>query len=370
MRVYKRVELQGEARTLPAKYYTSTEIFERERERIFGTSWLYAGRADEIPNTGDYFLYELFDESLIVLRGADQQIRALYNVCRHRGTRMCETGNGKFTGAIQCPYHAWTYSLDGRLMAARNMQGADGFDKNDWPLAQAHLAQWEGFLFVSFADKPEPFSVAFASLEKRFEKWHIAGLRSAKRYTYELRCNWKLVAQNYSECYHCPVIHPQLDKLSPWDSGRNDLGEGPFLGGFMTLRTPGGSMTLDGHTSRPPVGDVRGDDLDRIYYYSVFPTMLLSLHPDYVMAHRLVPLGVDRVRVDCDWLFDPATMARPDFDASDAIGFWDMTNKQDWKVCELSQAGIQSRAYTPGPYSPNEGILQAFDKHYLSVIGP
>lgn len=369
MRVFKRVELQGEARTLPAKYYTSPEIFAAERERVFGASWLYVGRADEIPNSGDYFLYELFDESIIVVRGADGQVRALYNVCRHRGTRMCEAAAGKFTGAIQCPYHAWTYALDGRLMAARNMQSAPGFDKNDWPLAQAQVAQWEGFLFVSFADKPEPFAAAFAPLEERFAKWHIAELRSAKRYTYELACNWKLVAQNYSECYHCPVIHPQLDKLSPWDSGRNDLGEGPFLGGFMSLRTPGGSMTLDGHTSRPPVGDVRGDDLDRIYYYSIFPTMLLSLHPDYVMAHRLVPLAVDRVRVDCDWLFDPKTMGGADFDPSDAIGFWDMTNKQDWKVCELSQAGIQSRAYVPGPYSPNEGILQAFDKHYLSVIG-
>jgi Rieske 2Fe-2S family protein len=369
MHVFKRVELQGAARTLPAKYYTSPEIFAAERERVFGTSWLYVGRADEIPNSGDYFLYELFDESVIVVRGADDQIRALYNVCRHRGTRMCENSTGKFTGAIQCPYHAWTYALDGRLMAARNMQDAVGFDKNDWPLAQAHIAQWEGFLFVSFANKPESFTTAFASLEKRFEKWHISGLRSAKRHTYELACNWKLVAQNYSECYHCPVIHPQLDKLSPWDSGRNDLGEGPFLGGFMSLRTPGGSMTLDGHTSRPPVGDVRGDDLDRIYYYSIFPTMLLSLHPDYVMAHRLVPLGVNRVRVDCDWLFDPNTMAAADFDPSDAIDFWDMTNKQDWRVCELSQAGIRSRAYVPGPYSPAEGILQAFDKHYLSVIG-
>src|SRR5215472_13564151 len=155
MREFKRVELQGAARTLPAKYYTSPEIFASERERIFGSSWLYVGRADEIPNSGDYFLYELFDESLIVVRGADGQVRALYNVCRHRGTRMCETGTGKFTGAIQCPYHAWTYALDGRLVAARNMQSAPGFDKNEWPLAQAHIAQWEGFIFVSFADRSE-----------------------------------------------------------------------------------------------------------------------------------------------------------------------------------------------------------------------
>ena len=368
MRVFKRVELQGAARTLPAKYYTSAGVFEEEQKRIFGRDWLYVGRADAIPNSGDYFLANMFDESLIVVRGADDKVRALYNVCRHRGTRMCEDAAGKFSGAIQCPYHAWTYGLDGRLMAARNMQSTPGFEKAEWPLAQAPLAQWEGFLFVSLAADPEPFEKAFAPLLGRFAKWNIAGLRAAKRIDYELRCNWKLVAQNYSECYHCPVIHPQLDKLSPWDSGRNDLGAGPFLGGFMTLRNPGGSMTLSGHTARPPVGDVDGEELDRIYYYSIFPSMLLSLHPDYVMAHRLVPLDVDRVHVECVWLFDPATMERTDFDPSDAVGFWDMTNRQDWKVCELSQAGIESRAYVSGPYSSNEGILQAFDKHYLSVI--
>jgi phenylpropionate dioxygenase-like ring-hydroxylating dioxygenase large terminal subunit len=368
MRVFKRVELQSEARTLPAKYYTSPEIFAKERDRIFGQGWLYVGRADSLSESGDYFTFNIFNESLIVVRGPDERIRALFNVCRHRGTRICEETGGKFTGAIQCPYHAWTYGLDGRLMAARNMQSTPGFDKSQWPLHEAPLAEWEGFLFVSLSAKPEPFAKAFTPLINRFSKWNIGGLRLAKRITYDLRCNWKLVAQNYSECYHCPVIHPQLDKLSPWDSGRNDLGEGPFLGGFMTLRNPGGSMTLTGHTERPPVGEVDGEELDRIYYYSIFPSMLLSLHPDYVMAHRLVPLAVDRVHIECDWLFDPKTMARPDFDPSDAVGFWDMTNRQDWKVCELSQAGIESRAYVPGPYSSNEGILHAYDKHYLSVI--
>ena len=369
MRVFKRVELHGEARTLPAKYYTSEDIFAAEKQRIFGRDWLFVGRADEIPASGDYFLAELFGESLIVVRGADAKIRALYNVCRHRGTKMCETERGKFSGAVQCPYHAWTYGLDGRLLAARNMQETPGFDRAQWPLAQAPVALWEGCIFISLDQQPGAFEAAFAPLIGRFAKWHIEELRSAKKIEYDLHCNWKLVAQNYSECYHCPVIHPQLDKLSPWDSGRNDLGEGPFLGGFMTMRAPGGSMTLDGHTSRPPVGDVAGEELDRVYYYSIFPSMLLSLHPDYVMIHKLVPTAVDRVHIACEWLFDPKTMSRPDFDPSDAIGFWDMTNRQDWKVCELSHAGIGSRAYVPGPYSSNEGILQAFDRHYLRTIG-
>lgn len=368
MRVFKRAELRGEARTLPSNYYTSAEIFTKEQERIFGRHWLCVGRVENVATVGDYFLVNAFNESLIVVRGPDERLRAFYNVCRHRGTRMCEEPAGKFSGAIQCPYHAWTYGLDGRLLAARNMQGTEGFDKSQWPLHEAALAVWEGFIFINLAQQPEAFAQAFAPVMGRFAKWNIAGLRAAKRIDYELDCNWKLVAQNYSECYHCPVIHPQLDKLSPWDSGRNDLGEGAFLGGFMTLRDPGGSMTLSGHTSRPPIGDVAGEELDRIYYYTLFPSMLLSLHPDYVMAHRLVPIAVDKVHIVCEWLFDPQTMAGADFDPSDAVEFWDMTNRQDWKVCQLSQAGIESRAYVPGPYSNNEGILQAYDRHYLSVM--
>jgi len=370
MRVFKRAELRGEGRTLPAQYYTSAEIFAREREHIFGERWLCVGRADQIPGSGDYFLVNILGESLIVVRGADGRVRALYNVCRHRGTRMCEQPSGRFSGAIQCPYHAWTYGLDGRLMAARNMQETPGFDKSQWPLLEAGVGEWEGFIFVSFAERPEPFAQAFAPLADRFQKWHISELRAAKRLNYTLDCNWKLVAQNYSECYHCPVIHPQLDKLSPWDSGRNDLSEGPFLGGYMTLRNPGGSMTLSGHSCRAPIGDVAGDELNRVYYYTIFPMLLLSLHPDYVMAHYLTPLALDKVHIACEWLFDPKDVAKPDFDPSDAVDFWDMTNRQDWKVCELSQAGIASRAYVPGPYSNNEGILQAYDRHYLSLMNP
>ena len=177
-----------------------------------------------------------------------------------------------------------------------------------------------------------------------------------------------MIFQNYSECYHCPLVHPQLDKLSPSDSGRNDLSEGPFLGGFSELRTHGASLTTTGATTRPPVGEVDGADRDRVYYYTIFPSMLLSLHPDYVMVHYAKPVAPDRTLIDCSWLFDPQTMSRPDFDPSDAVEFWDLTNRQDWHVNELTQKGIESRAYTPGVYANAEGLLAAFDRHYLSIM--
>jgi Rieske 2Fe-2S family protein len=371
MAVYQKAAVRAGATTMPQRYYTSAEVFTRETERIFTKRWLCVGRAEQIPNAGDYFLTEMFGESLIIVRGNDDVVRAHFNVCRHRGTRMCEEKKGTFGGSIMCPYHAWTYGLDGSLLAARNMQTVEGFDRSHFSLAHANLAQWEGFLFVNLAQSPPPFEQIYASVMRRWPQWTIGRLRAARRIDYDLHSNWKLIFQNYSECYHCPLIHPALDKLSPSDSGRNDLSEGDFLGGFMTFREPGthGSMTLSGHTARPPVGDVAGDDVERVYYYTMFPTMLLSLHPDYVMVHYLTPLSYERTLVSCEWLFDPDTMGKPGFDSSDAIEFWDMTNRQDWHVCELSQAGIGSRAYAPGPYGNQEGLLEAFDRNYLAAMG-
>ncbi len=370
MAVFKKAAIRPGALTLPQRYYTSPEIFAAEVESIFSRRWLCVGRADQIARPGEYFLAELFGESLIVVRGADSAIRAHYNVCRHRGTRMCEEKSGTFSGSIMCPYHAWTYGLDGSLLAARNMQTVDGFEKSLYPLRQAAVHEWDGFIFISMAERPAPFEREFAPLLDRWRLWAIGDLRASKRIDYDLACNWKLIFLNYSECYHCPLIHPALDKLSPSDSGRNDLQGGDFQGGYMTFRNPGAgdSMTLSGHTSRAPLPGLNHVETERVYYYTIFPTMLLSLHPDYVMVHYVTPLSHERTHVACEWLFDRHAMASPGFDSSDAVEFWDMTNRQDWHVCELSQAGIRSRAYTPGPYGNQEGLLESFDRNYLAAM--
>lgn len=368
MAVYTKTSVPSGAFTLPRECYTSDEIFARENEKIFGGRWLLVGREEQISRPGEYFLANIGAESLIVVRGQDDRARALFNVCRHRGTRICTDLSGKFTGSIMCPYHAWTYGLDGRLMAARNMEGVPDFDKGNYPLKQAAVAIWEGFVFINMAERPESFEDTHSSLLERFDRWHIGDLRAAKTIVYDLHCNWKLLVQNYSECYHCPLVHPALDKLTPFDSGRNDLGEGPYLGGYMTMRTSGSRMSMSGKAHYPPIGEVSGEELDRVYYYAIFPNMLLSLEPDYVMAHRIEPVAIDRSIVTCQWLFDPKTIAAPGFDPADAVDFWDMTNRQDWHVCELSQLGITSRAYTPGPYANQEGLLYQFDRYYRSVM--
>ncbi len=368
MEAFVKPQVGAGAHTLAARWYHAPDVFAAEHERIFARDWVCAGRSEQLERAGDFVLAEVAGESIIVTRGADGAVRAFYNVCRHRGTRLCTQPAGRFAGSIQCPYHAWTYALDGTLVAARTMADVEGFERADHPLREAHVAAFEGFVFVSLAAQPQPFADAFAPIAGRFARWHVGELRTARTIAYELACNWKLVFQNYSECYHCPLLHPQLDKLSPSDSGRNDLCEGPFLGGYSELRHRGGGLTTTGASARAPLGEVDGDDLDRVYYYTLFPSLLLSLHRDYVMAHVVQPVAPDRTKVACVWLFDPAAMAESDFDPSDAVDFWDLTNRQDWAINELTQLGTASRAYVPGPYANAEGLLAAFDRHYLEQM--
>jgi Rieske 2Fe-2S family protein len=339
-----------------------------EQDRIFLRRWLCAAREEQIPTPGDYVVRAIGTESVIILRDRAGTVRAFHNVCRHRGTRLCEESRGRFASTIQCPYHAWTYALDGRLVGAPSMDGVDDFDKGAYPLHAVALALWEGFVFICLAERPEPFAEAFAPLIGRFARYNLPALRAARGIDYDVRANWKLIHQNYSECYHCPLVHPALVRLSPATSGANDLVSGPFLGGYMTVTSEGGSMTMSGRACGLPVGDLPPEDRQRVYYYSIFPNLLLSLHHDYVMAHTLWPTAPDRTLIECEWLFHPDTLARGDLDPNDGVEFWDMTNRQDWHICEQSQLGISSRAYTPGPYSPRESISAAFDREVLRAL--
>jgi Rieske 2Fe-2S family protein len=228
------------------------------------------------------------------------------------------------------------------------------------------LDVWEGLIFVNLAENSEPLTAALAPLAGKFAPWNLSKLRSARRIEYDVRANWKLIFENYNECYHCPLVHPALAKLTPYDAAENDLCEGPLLGGFMPITQ--GSLTTSGDACAPPVGNIAYENQHRVFYYSIFPNLLLSLHPDYVLVHQVWPRSPQHVTIVCDWLFHPDAFGRSDFRLEEAIEFWDVTNRQDWHVCELSQQGIASRAYTPGPYSPRESLPAAWDRHYLRVM--
>ena len=357
---------RSRAKTLPQRFFISPEIFAEERAKIFSKHWLLVGHQNQLKKAGDFFLATIADESLIIIRDSRSEIRAFYNVCRHRGTRLKEHRAGEAVcghmSAIQCSYHAWTYGLDGELIGAPHMDDVPGFDKADYPLHPVSLGLWEGFIFVNLERNPIRLEKWFTPLAGKFPHWNMPILQSAQRIEYDVQANWKLMFENYSECYHCPGVHPQLQKVSPYDSAENDLREGPFLGGFMKIN-PGKSLTMSGNACASFVGQI--ENLQRVFYYSIFPNMLLSLHPEYVMVHQLWPQSPERTLIECDWFFHPDAFKRSDFKPKDAIEFWDITNKQDWHVCELSQQGIASRAYGQGPYSARESIPAAWDDYYL-----
>jgi Rieske 2Fe-2S family protein len=355
--------------TLGREYFVSPEIWEREQERVFGRHWLLAGHVSELPGAGSYIVHDVGAESVIVVRDKEGTIRAFHNHCRHRGTRLCSEHAGSLPGAIQCPYHAWTYGLDGALRAAPNMQDVRGFDRKDWPLHTVALAEWRGFLFVSLAAEPQPFADAMPSLQGKFEHWDLPLLQSVKQTLYEVPANWKLFFHNYSECYHCPNVHPHLNKLTPYKNTENDLDEGPVLGGPMWMSNPEGSMTMDGNRCALPFAGLTDEERGRVYYYTLFPSAFLSFHPDYVLVHRAQPLSVGRTRIRCDWFFHPDAIAAPGFDPQQAIDFWDLTNRQDWELCANAYLGVSSKSWEPGMYADIESQLAAFDRQYLRALG-
>lgn len=353
------------ARTMPREYYASPEVFAREQDAIFARSWICVGRERDFTEPGAFRLVDLAGESLIVVRDREGEIRAHYNVCRHRGTRLCTESSGTLSETIQCPYHAWTYRLDGRLIGAPHMTGTPGFSLADYPLHSAAVGRWEGFVFVTLAEHPPPIDQAFAPLHGRFSRFNLPALLPVRRIEYPVAANWKLILQNYSECLHCPTIHPELTTRLPYTSGANDLTEGPFLGGYMEIRAPHQSATMSGRACAIPLGDLPDEDLARAYYYTLFPSMMLSLHPDYAVYYTVAPVSEKASVVTCVWMVHPDAPSKPGYNIADAEEFWDRTNRQDWHICEQSQLGVSSRVYAPGPYSPRESVPAAWDREYL-----
>jgi Rieske 2Fe-2S family protein len=355
-------------RTLAGEYFTSQEIFRTERERIFLRSWLLVGHVSQLAEPGSYFLFELDRESVIVLRDGGGEIRAFHNHCRHRGSRLCQQATGVLGSSIQCPYHAWTYGLDGALRGVPAMTEVAGFNAADYPLHRVALEIWQGFIFINLAKQQLPFGESLPALPGKFAHRRADELKSVHEAVYDVQANWKLFFHNFSECYHCPTVHPLLNKLTPFRNSENDLDEGAVLGGPMWMSNPEGSMTIGGARCAQPFAALSAEELARVYYYTVFPSAFISFHPDYVLVHRAQALAIDRTRILCNWYFHPDAISAPGFDPEPAIAFWDLTNRQDWELCANAYRGVTSRAWEPGPYSELESQVAAFDRHYLRVM--
>ena len=361
------------ASMLPPAAFADPAVLDWEVENLFG-GWVCFGHASVIAEPGSWLMREIGPSSVFAMTGADGVPRAFLNVCRHRGSRLVEETEGKVRRRIQCPYHGWSYDLVGSLVAAPHMDAVENFDRGCFGLIEARSAVVGGLLLVDLGgEAPDP-GEHVGDLRDFLDRWRLGSLERARGTVYDVAANWKAIAENYNECLHCPGVHPELNALSDYRSGESQAGAGRWCGGSMTLNEGAETMgTGHGHAGdRPPIAGLDAEEINSVYYFALFPNALVSLHPDYVMLHTLWPRAVDRTEVTCEWFFEPETMARPDFDPSDAVDFWDTVNRQDWRVCELTQKGVRTRGYSAGRYSADEGDVHAFDslvaERYMAAL--
>ncbi len=350
-----------EAHMLPPRVFHDPIVLAYEREAWFADEWVCVGREEDFPQAGSYHLVRVAGQRLVVIRGRDGQIRAFHNLCRHRGATLLTEPCGTLV-RFQCPYHAWIYDLEGRLRQPRHTDTLIDFDLAENGLIPVALDSWQGFIFLNLRGEAPPLLTYLADMPAFFARYDLAGLRRARQIDYDVRANWKIIIENYSECYHCPGVHPQLNQITPYNLGEWIPSTGPWSGSWMEVVGDYETLSTDGAThGRAFVPGTSAEDHKRVYYFELWPNMLISLHPDYLMVHRVWPVEPGRTAITCEWLFAQEAIAQPGFDPSDAVDFWDLTNRQDWEVCELQQEGTGSAAYTPGRYSAIESGVHAFD---------
>jgi Rieske 2Fe-2S family protein len=342
-----------EASLLPSRAYTDEAVADWEARHIFLGGWICIGHVSAFAERGRYLTAEVAGESMLFVGE-----RGFYNVCRHRGSRL-QTEREGTTRRLQCPYHAWSYGFDGRLENAPHTEQLQGFDKASYGLREIRTETLGGLLFADASGQAPPLAEHVGSLAEELDRYRTAELERAARIDYDVKANWKAIVENYSECLHCPGVHPELNRLSHYLTGHDYEGPGAWCGGSMTLNNNVATMSTNGCATRP---GIVGVDPRKVLYFAIFPNCLISLHPDYVMLHTLWPRGAGRTEVVCEWFFEPETMAREDFDHTDAVEFWDLVNRQDWRVCELSQLGLGSAGYTPGRYTEVESTVHDFDR--------
>jgi glycine betaine catabolism A len=347
---------------LPARAYVSAEVFAWELRHLFAGTWTCLGRSEDLRTAGTDAVTQqacVVGDVPVLLTwpdgspdgpgGAGDQVRAFANTCRHRGHEILPAGGVASRRTLQCPYHAWTYALDGNLVGAPGFRGLDSFDPSTHGLVQLPVANWHGWVFVNATGTAVPFSTHVGEMAGLVEGYAPERLVLLARHDYTVAANWKVLVENYHECYHCPLIHPELCKVSPPTSGDNYDLPGAWVGGAMDLRDGSETMSLSG---RSQGRRIEGVDPRRVLYLGLFPNLLVSLHPDYVMTHRLVPLAADTTAVECSWYF-----VADDTDPRYAVEFWDRTNRQDWAACESVQRGLASPHFRPGPFAPSEDAV-------------
>jgi phenylpropionate dioxygenase-like ring-hydroxylating dioxygenase large terminal subunit len=383
-------------RALAQEFYTDADIYERDIDEIFLKSWLYAGHSSEIPNVGDWFLFELAGESVIIVRSTESEINAILNVCRHRGSKICLENKG-CAKKLVCRYHAWVYELDGQLRAAAHM--AEDFDKSSLSLKKIHCELLEGMIYVSFSEQPAAFGPVREAMSEVLRPYSLDKAKVAHRETYPIKANWKLSLENYTECYHCSPSHPEYSRghslakpearsvdlmdevmtraeecgLSAKTISRlfdNAVGFGadysyeryPMWRGHIT-----GSE--DGQPVAPLMGDIKAYD-GGTTDFQVGPITFALAYCDYVVIYRFTPVTVDTSECDITWLVNGDAQEGRDYDKDKLVWLWDVTTDADKRIIENNSKGVNSRYFVPGPLSTMEEMTGDFQEWYIKAIKP
>jgi Rieske 2Fe-2S family protein len=390
------IDSQLTGRALAREFYTDADIYKRDIEEIYLKSWLYAGHCSEIPNTGDYFLFEFANESVIVVRSSGTAIKALVNVCRHRGSRICLENRGS-SKKLVCRYHAWVYELDGALRSAPHMP--EDFDGSGLSLKSIHCEILDGMIFVNFADQPAPFDYIRNGLTECLRPYRLDNAKVAHRQTYAINANWKLSVENYTECYHCLPSHPEYSRghslakpgarftdlmtqvmanaqacgLSDGKASRLYENAEGFGADYFYERYPlwRGHITgsEDGQPVAPLMGEIRNYD-GGTSDFQVGPVTFALAYCDYVVIYRFTPVSLHQSECDITWLVDGDAEEGKDYERERLIWLWDVTTAADKRIIEFNAEGVNSRYYQPGPLSTMEVFTGDFQRWYLKAIKP
>jgi Rieske 2Fe-2S family protein len=348
-------------RTLPGSAYTDPGTFALEQQRIFERMWFCAVRAADLGAPGSFRTVQVGRESVLVTRARDGSVRAFLNICRHRGARLCTEESGQVKRAFQCAYHAWTYGLDGTLVAAPNLTRMPDIDRTAYGLLPVAVREWLGYVWVCLADDPPSFEsdVIAAATERLGDpeaigRYQAEQLAVGRRIRYDVRANWKLIVENFMECYHCATIHPELTDVLPEFAG--GYAAQSYVGHGAEFAEEVQGFTVDGSPGTVRIPGVSAEQDRRYFAITVRPQVFINLVPDHVIVHRMYPLAVDRTVVECDWLFLPEVV-EAGTDLSRSVELFHRVNTQDFDACERCQPAMGSRGYAHG------GVLVPSEHH-------
>jgi Rieske 2Fe-2S family protein len=361
MSINSRTPDQPLEATLPSNYYYSDDYFQKDLGAIFYKTWLCAGRVSDVANVGDFLTLEVGSQNIIITRDTDNKLQSFHNTCRHRGSQLCKASTGCFErNTIRCCYHGWSYDLTGNLIGAPRLQENEHFTKSDFPLYKVTIDTWGGFIFINLSSNPEPLLKQLDYLPEKLKRYPLETLIAETRQEKIINANWKILVENYMECYHCPLVHPELCELMPlYRTGEviSDQAGVEFGGDYFTWTTTGKSnrpvfKNLNKHEAKAYVGEM------------ILPHIFLNALPDVVHVRTLWPISATQTKVISLWLFEPETIAQANFDSSDAVDFLGLVGKQDWQVCEAVQKGLKSKAHKNGVCLPQEEYVLDF-KHWV-----